>query len=217
MGLHARPARKVGPRTGTASDWPRPRAVLQATAARRVCARCLQRRAGVEKKWIGRKSTITMSARWLERRSSPPLTTSSDNFLPRWRPSTSTRRSIGMEPLSTLPSSVGSSCNTRRSITVSGASMPRSRGSTRRSAGARHGACEAARPSQYTANIPAGEYVRHMSAPEVLQNGPAAHRGRRARKFADLGKSASPPTAAIARPAHGDARPTHARGVFANQ
>ena len=56
--------------------------------------------------------------------------------------STSTRRSIGTEPLSPLPSSRGSSCNTRRSIMVSGASMPRSPGSIRRSAGARHGGCE---------------------------------------------------------------------------
>jgi hypothetical protein len=40
----------------------------------------------------------------------------------------------------TFASSRGRSCNTRRSIMVSGASMPRSPGSIRRSAGARHGA-----------------------------------------------------------------------------
>ena len=49
MGLYARPAWNVWPRTGTASDWPRLRAVLQATAARRVCARCLQCRAATRK------------------------------------------------------------------------------------------------------------------------------------------------------------------------
>jgi hypothetical protein len=37
---------KVWPRTGTALDWRRLRAFLQATAARRLCARCLQCRAG---------------------------------------------------------------------------------------------------------------------------------------------------------------------------
>jgi hypothetical protein len=41
-----------------------------------------------------------------------------------------------------LPCLRGSSCNTRRSITASEASTPRSPGSKRRSAGARHGACE---------------------------------------------------------------------------
>jgi hypothetical protein len=48
----------------------------------------------------------------------------------------------GTERLSPLPSLRGSSCNTRRSITVTGASMPHSPASKRRSAGARHGACE---------------------------------------------------------------------------
>jgi hypothetical protein len=74
-------------------------------------------------------------ARWLARRCSPRSTTSSDNCSPHWKPSRSTGRSIGTEPLHLLSSSHGSWCNTRRSLTANGASMPRSSRSTRRSAG----------------------------------------------------------------------------------
>src|ERR1700730_2060449 len=51
-----RPARAVWPRTSTASDRRRLRAVLQATPARRVCARCLQCRAGNEKSGLDAKA-----------------------------------------------------------------------------------------------------------------------------------------------------------------
>ena len=57
----------------------------------------------------------------------------------------SMHRSIGTEPPSPLPCSRGSSCKTKQSITVSGASMPRSPGSIRRLAGGHRGACEVPR------------------------------------------------------------------------
>lgn len=53
-------------------------------------------------------------------------------------------RSIGTGLLSLSLFSLGNTCSTRQFITASGAFMPRSPGSRRRSAGAPHGACEAA-------------------------------------------------------------------------
>src|SRR5579862_4064237 len=56
--------------------------------------------------------------------------------------STSTRQSTGTGTPSPSTCSPGNLYNTRRSITANGASMPRSPGSTPRSAGGGHGACE---------------------------------------------------------------------------
>src|SRR5580698_1386826 len=57
---------------------------------------------------------------------------------------------LGRNPFSALLCSPGSSCNTSRSITVSGGSTPRSPGSIRRSAGERHGACEDPRKNRWS-------------------------------------------------------------------
>jgi hypothetical protein len=87
-------ARKVWPRTGTASDWRWLRAVLQATAARRLCARRLQCRAGDEKSGLDARARALCrpadaggATRCARRQAARPAR--------HWKPSTSTRRSIG--------------------------------------------------------------------------------------------------------------------------
>jgi hypothetical protein len=64
------------------------------------------------------------------------------SYSPHSQQSTSTRRSIGTSCLSPSPYLLGSSSNTKRSITASGVSTRRSRGSTHRSVVVRREACK---------------------------------------------------------------------------